>query len=892
MAASSDVSNGVKTSADVEKTPQGTVKRWVAELDLAEQADKDWHEQCEKVWKLYRSKDQKSNSYNIFWANTETMAPAIYNSAPVPDVRRRFGDADPIGKIASTALERGIAFQLDAYDFDDEVEKVVLDSLISGRGVARVKYVPSFKPLPSTDALAGGMDPQDAAGDDPTPDDGPATDADLTWLNGPANEEGQREVAEPDLDPQEEVIGETALAEHVAWDAFRHGPGKAWNQVPWIAFRHEMPYDQLVEQFGKDAADDVPLSEVGDTTKIHDKDVRALLKTALVWEIWDKAQQRVLFICEGYKHGPLKETPDPLKLAGFYPTPRPIFAIKDTTSLVAAIPYKKYEQQALELNRVTQRINRIIDACKVRGAYSAHLSEVSKIIEATDNAMIPIENASEIANMGGLDKAIWMMPIGELLQVLDGLIKARQAIIQTIYDITGIADIMRGSANPHETLGAQQIKTQWGSVRLQRQQRECQRYIRDLIRMKADIMSQHFQVETFETMTGIQLPTQKQKDDLQQQVAMAQANTPTPIPPVPAQGIAASGQPPDQVPLPAPPPRPTAPMPQIPGMPPPGPTPGPAAGPPGAGPSGAPPSPPPPPALLPQAFNDAGKILALPTWQDVLDLLRSPTMRQYRIDVETDSTITETITRDVLGMQQAMQAVVQVFTEFAPAVQAGYISIDVVKALALAIVRESQMGQNVEDAIDQMQQPPPPPPKPPDPSVQVAAIKAQSDAQLAQVNGNIEQQIKAAETQSKIQLDAAKSQAAQQLAATQADSQMKIAAAREETTRQVAAATELGKQQREAAVQQAQATANANSDLLDAAVKIIVAQMAATQSANPEVGSADAIVQKAFGSGQAKDVHSQLLGMIAQKLTNAGAPAPQPSEPEPAPTGMGDVENP
>src|SRR5262249_26450044 len=147
-------------------------------------------------------------------------------------------------------------------------------------------------------------------------------------------------------------------------------------------------------------------------------------------------------------------------------------------------------------NRVTFRINKIVDALKVRGAYSAHLSEVAKVIESDDNVMTPIENASEIAAMGGLDKAIWMMPIDKLIQVLQGLYLAREKTIDTIYQITGLGDVMRGVSNPHETLGAQKIKSQWGSLRLQRLQREVQRYIRDLIRLKAEILAGHFQAET------------------------------------------------------------------------------------------------------------------------------------------------------------------------------------------------------------------------------------------------------------------------------------------------------------------------------------------------------------------------------------------------------------
>ena len=176
--------------------------------------------------------------------------------------------------------------------------------------------------------------------------------------------------------------------------------------------------------------------------------------------------------------------------------------------------YKDYDQfmemysfVVKELNRITARINKIVNALKVRGAYAAHLSEVGRIISADDNQMVAIENASEIANMGGLDKAIWIMPIDRLIQVLEGLYAARQQTIQAIYEITGLGDVMRGVSNPHETLGAQQIKSQWGSVRVRDRQMELARFLRDIGRLVGEVIAENFQPDTLMAMSNIHLPS-------------------------------------------------------------------------------------------------------------------------------------------------------------------------------------------------------------------------------------------------------------------------------------------------------------------------------------------------------------------------------------------------
>jgi hypothetical protein len=395
--------------------------------------------------------------------------------------------------------------------------------------------------------------------------------------------------------------------------------------------------------------------------------------------------------------------------------------------------------------------------------------------------MTPIANASEIAALGGLDKAIWMMPIDKLIQVLQGLYLAREKTIDTIYQITGLGDVMRGVSNPHETLGAQKIKSQWGSLRLQRIQREVQRYVRDLIRLKAEILAGHFQAETLQQMTGIKLPTAQQKAAVQAQLQAASQPPPPPQPPMPGQI-----------------------------------------------------SPPAPPQMTPAQKAQAQQVLSMPTWDDVMTLLKSDEMRQYRIDVETDSTVAETVDRDVEGMQQAVTAITQLFGAMAPAIEKGLMSVDVVKTLALEICRVMRMGNAVEDAVDQIQQPPPPqpPPPPPDFSVQVAQIKAEQATQAAQAKAAADVQIATLTEQTR--KDVVDAQIQGHLSAVEAQKEMKLAVAQvvESSKAQIAQAQDEAKAAREKAAQDATAAITEMKSSLDAAVKLIVAQIMATKAAD------------------------------------------------------------
>ncbi len=689
----SDVS--ITTAAEIETSERGVVRRWLAELGLADKEEEDWRTEGKDIFELYESKKSKANAFNILWSNTETLRPAVYNSTPEPDVRRRFRDADPTGKVTSTVLERSLSYQIDDYDFDGEIQDVVLDVLLPGRGVARIVYEPHFVAV-----AADGMTAASPAGSFQAPPEAP----------------GEGEVAEQSS--YEKIAGQEARCEHVQWDDFRRGPGKRWPNVPWIAFRHEFTQEMMEEKFGEVIANDLTYSQGKGTDKLQDTQTKEIFKVCEAWEIWDKDTRRVLFIAPTYDKSPLGTFEDPLKLRKFFPAPEPVRAIENSRTLIPVPLYRMYKEQAEELDRVSGRINKIVAALRIRGAYSAHIKEAAGILDAADNDMIAIENPSLIAEAGGLDKLIWIMPVEKLAVVLQYLYTARDQIKQAIYEITGIADVLRGSTNPNETLGAQKLKSQWGSLRITKLQRSVQRLVRDLMRLKGEVIAEQFTAEQLQAMSGIQLPDAQAKQKAQLAAQQAQATQQ----PVPVQ---------------------------------------------------------------------AQEVLKSPTWDDVMRLLRSDEMRQYKIDIETDSTVADSINQDMAGLSEVMDAIGRVIQGATPAIQSGMMPVEAVKEICLTISRRARLGSALEDALEKIQ-PPAPPQKeqaPPDNSLQVAQIQAQNKQAIAQL-----------QEQSKVQIAQMQEQAETQ---------------RQQLMEQIKSGREQAKTE------------------LDAAVKVIVAQISATKAADP-----------------------------------------------------------
>jgi hypothetical protein len=497
-----DVSTDPASPEEAAHKAANLVQHWIGELDQARVREKDFRKEGQRFVELYEGSKKAEYQFNILYSNTETLAPALYNSVPRPVVQRRFKDADPLGAQASKAGQRILEYLIDDgmseyATFDELMKSTVLEALVPGRGVTRFKYDAKIEQVQNEQA---------------------AEQAETAGLVTDPDEDAEQEghvAASP-----ERVTYETVCGEEVPWDRFLHGYAKKWKDVPWVAYEHFMTKEELEQNFGPMGAR-VPVAQLdtdSDDTGAAQRQPEAMkgIKVACVYEIWDKVTRTVLFITPNYKDMPLKQVPDPLGLSGFFNCPKPLGFLAKISTLVPVALYTLYEEQAKELNRVTTRINKIVAALKVRGMYDSTVQGLEKVLEADDNVLVPAENvAALLANGNALEKAIWLVPIEKLISVLQQLYLQRNQVKQVIYEITGIADIMRGSSQASETLGAQELKNQWGTLRLKRLQKEVARYARDSLRIMLEIAVSKLSADTIQSMTGLPYPTGAQKQQAQ-----------------------------------------------------------------------------------------------------------------------------------------------------------------------------------------------------------------------------------------------------------------------------------------------------------------------------------------------------------------------------------------
>ncbi len=631
------------TAETESKVLSPAVQKWVAELDAAEKREKEWRKEAGEYVELYETGKQDANPFNILFSNTETIAPALYNATPRPDVKRRFKDADPLAAHGAKVLERLISYYLDntvgSYTpFDALMNQSVVEALVPGRGVVRFKY-----------------------------------DAELAKSQ---DTESESEDSDEASEAAETITYEAVCGETVPWNRFRMGYARTWAQVPWIAFEHFMTRQELKDNFGEEIAGQVKLTVKGGEDCDDEPADAEDVNFAQVFEIWDKTSKRVLFVSPGLPGQFVKETEDPLGLSGFFPCPEPLGYFAKISSMIPVPLYNTYKGQAKELNRITVRIDRIISALKVRGFYDSTVEGMQKVMTAEDNTLIPAENVAALQNGQSLEKAIWLMPLEKLITVLQQLYVQRQQVKDVIYEITGVSDIIRGASAASETATAQNIKNQWGTLRLKRWQKRTAEFVRNSLRIVAEISVTKLSQPTIGGRTGPQYPTAEQKMQIQQ-IAQQAAVAQQPLPP------------------------------------------------------------------------EMQEVMALPTWEDILGMLKNDLQRTYRVDIETNSTVDVEATEDKKDVGEYLNAAAQFLNGTAPMVKEGILPFDLVKHMLLAVTRRYRFGTEIEDKLQNIGQ------QPQGQQGQQQQAQAQAEVQQAQADAQMKQQ----EAQLTLQVAQAKAQA-------------------------------------------------------------------------------------------------------------------------------------
>jgi len=462
-------------------------------LDMFSQYEKEfakWEGRVEKIVRRYRDDRTTTTAqshYNILWANVQTLKSATFSRMPKPDVSRRHKDNDPVARVASMLLERALDFEIThTTDFQHALGACVSDRFLGGRGTSWIRY----EPIIETDDLF---------------------------------------VSETEIDSDsvsEYLDIEQAPVDYVHWRDFGHQSARTWDEVTCVWRKVYMTRKMLRERFPEDKfgelADRIPLDASPDEPR--QKMTEGVTKRAMIYEVWDKEEKCVYWISKSMGKI-LDERDDPLELEEFFPCPQPMYATLTNETLVPVPDFTLYQDQANELDVLTDRIKGLIDALKVRGFYDAANPDLNRLFtEGDNNTLIPVKNYAAFAEKGGLQGAVTFVDLNPIASALNVAYQAMGQVKQQIYDITGISDIIRGASVASETATAQQIKGQYATLRLKTYQDEVARFASQILQIKAQIICQHFQPETIIKIGGAELLSQTDQQLVPQAIELLKDN--------------------------------------------------------------------------------------------------------------------------------------------------------------------------------------------------------------------------------------------------------------------------------------------------------------------------------------------------------------------------------
>lgn len=441
----------------------------LASLRKAEDVFREWQRTCQVIDEIYSLQGDTINAlvdgYNwrdseldLFWASFEILKPAVYARPPQPVVAPLFKDGKPLFNTTAELLERCAVSVFKRTDINDVMTQTRDDVLFAGRGAIWVRH---------------------------------------------EIEDGEHRVC----------------VEHKDRLDFLHEPARKWCEVGWVAAASWMTKRDMRKRFRRTSGDAYQSANFSKTRDREDGewDTRQNVRKAKVWEVWNKAEGKVFWVSEGVDVYLDSGEPD-VDLTGFFPCPKPAYATLKRRSLIPVPDWERYSVHFSKISELTRRIYSLLDKVRMKGLIPAGGDigdSVEQLIRSDidDQMLVPVPQAAMM--MDGAGGFVQWLPLNELAQAITGLIEARATLIQNFYELSGISDIMRGATEADETLGAQQLKSQFGSVRVREKSAELQRVAADAVHIAAEVIAEKFPQDQMLEMSQMEIPT---KADIEKRV--------------------------------------------------------------------------------------------------------------------------------------------------------------------------------------------------------------------------------------------------------------------------------------------------------------------------------------------------------------------------------------
>jgi hypothetical protein len=380
----------------------------------------------------------------------------------------------------------------------------------------------------------------------------------------------------------EQKVSEKAILEVVQFSDYRCSDARNEAEIEWQARRAFLGREEATALFGEEKADKLNYDSIPEVNKRDaSRQDEKFEGKAEIWEIWCEATNKVYWIQTGNDDVLIEETEPPIKFEGFYPC-SVIRQTQDPNSVIPVSDYSHVKDQILEVERLTTRIHALTQAVRPNFLYDAAMGDYLEQLFQDDLKGIGVTGWTANKGRGGLQGGMEFLPVEQFVNVLNTLQQNRQAALQQLYETLKVSDLLRGTSEQYKSATANRLESAWSSLGLIVRQNMFCKFISDAIMHLGTIIAEQF--------------------DEQRIMETADAD--------------ALIEPTIYIPAPPPPPPAPEPMPGQEGMPP--------------DESGMPPMAPPQPD--PMQLVEEMK-------QQIISIFRDNTMRNYRIEIASDSMV-------------------------------------------------------------------------------------------------------------------------------------------------------------------------------------------------------------------------------------------------------------
>lgn len=579
---------------------------WKRQINNFKSDNKTYFNQAKKCEEAYCD----TKSYNIFYSNVQLLKAYLLTNNPKPEVERRFLKKVATDKLQyntalelSNILEAALSFYTDRAAFFTKLKDGVIENAVKvGRGVMWVSYEPVIE-----------------------------------------------QVADELGNVQEVVTNRKITLDALGYEDYACSTSCNKEQVWWKARRHLLSKEELKSQFDYEAQEE----ELNFSTE-KDSD----RKLAEVWEIWDKTTKKRYYILgAGAKNEFLKEDEDPYGIETFFPCVDLTF-ITNGRNIIPIPEYELYRKKAVELNKISALADTLEG--KVRFVITTdktNQDNAADMLNANEGDILTLQTPNPL--VGNTGNQLGFLPIEPAVKLLEHRELKKAQLKQDIYDITGIADIMRGQTDANETATAQQIKGVFGTMRFQDKQKQVQNFVVSVFEIIAEIICENWDSETLQDITSTYLPAEEEKQAVRTKIAQLQAlQTDPALTQAVQQGL----------------------------------------------------------LQVPQISKEEYGLLEQPSWDSIIAIMRDEKLRNYSIDVQSSATIFD----DMAAQSASVRELANTFKEIvfsasqiqSPAVIRGFIpiakmqltSIKCGRALAKQLIDALESGaEELERASEQPQ---------------------------------------------------------------------------------------------------------------------------------------------------------------------------------------------